>query len=229
MAVTVNRYNHTLKLWVNGEVDKANLRSMLLNDTATFTGANTLRSQVDGGSSSTVTITIATPGVVSWTSHGLANGTAVQLTTTGALPTGLVAGTVYYVVNAGINDFQLGALVGGGAIATSGSQSGTHTALSIGANEVSGNGWAKGGEVLDSVAVTVVATDGAMIDCADETKTATGGTIGPAYKTLVYDATNGWPLWFYTHNVTGGESAGEGTEFKIIPNANGIQRLVTAV
>ncbi len=36
----------------------------------------------------TVTITIASPGVVSLTSHGLATGDAIYLTTTGALPTG---------------------------------------------------------------------------------------------------------------------------------------------
>ena len=46
---------------------------------------------------STVTISIATPGVVSWTGHGLAIGAAVVFTTTGALPTGLTAGTVYWI------------------------------------------------------------------------------------------------------------------------------------
>src|SRR3990167_1003190 len=114
MAVTVSRYNHTLKLWVNGEVDKANIRSMLLNDTAAFTGADTLRSAVDGGSSATVTMTIATPGVVTWTSHGFSNGQALQIITTGALPTGLVAGDVYYVVNSTTHTFELEASVGGG-------------------------------------------------------------------------------------------------------------------
>ncbi len=225
MAVTVNTYNHTLAKLFAGDVDLANLRAMLLNDDATFTASHTSRHSVDGGSSATVTITIATPGVVSWAGHGLSNGQALQLKTSGALPTGLTAGTVYYVVNAGTDDFQLEASVGGGAIATSGSQSGTHTAASIGANEVSGNGWDKGGEVLDNVAVTTVDTSGAMIDADDETVTATGGAIGAAYKTLIYDATNLFPLWFYTHNVIGGESAGEGTEFKILPNGSGLFRV----
>jgi hypothetical protein len=75
----------------------------------------------------TVTVTIASPGVVTWNSHGLSNGNAVVLTTTGALPTGLTAGTTYYVVSAAANTFQLAATVGGAAINTSGSQSGTHT------------------------------------------------------------------------------------------------------
>lgn len=78
--------------------------------------------------SSTVTITIASPGVVSWTAHGLPAGTPVAFSTTGALPTGLVANTTYYVVSPGANDFQVVATVGGAAINTSGSQSGVHTA-----------------------------------------------------------------------------------------------------
>lgn len=78
---------------------------------------------------STVTISIATPGVVTWNNHGLAAGQAVTLSTTGALPTGLTAGTTYYVLSPAANTFQLAATAGGAAIATSGSQSGTHTAI----------------------------------------------------------------------------------------------------
>lgn len=77
--------------------------------------------------SATVTITIATPGVVTSTSHGLSNGQQVVFTTTGALPTGLTAGTAYFVVNAATNTFQVSATSGGTAITTTGTQSGTHT------------------------------------------------------------------------------------------------------
>lgn len=80
------------------------------------------------GYASTVTITIASPGVITWTAHGHSNGTGVVFTTTGALPTGLTAGVTYYIVNASTNTFQVAATVGGTAINTSGSQSGTHTA-----------------------------------------------------------------------------------------------------
>ena len=76
----------------------------------------------------TVTITIASPGVVSWANHGLADGTKIVLTTTGALPTGLTASTTYYVVNSATSTFQLSATTGGAAINTSASQSGVHTA-----------------------------------------------------------------------------------------------------
>lgn len=77
---------------------------------------------------SAVTITIASPGVVSWASHTLSNGDPVVLTTSGALPTGLVAGTTYYVLNQAAGTFQLAATPGGAAIVTTGTQSGTHTA-----------------------------------------------------------------------------------------------------
>jgi hypothetical protein len=75
----------------------------------------------------TVTMTIASPCVVSLTAHGLSNDDPVVFSTTGALPTGLTAGTVYYVVNAATDTFEVSATVSGAAINTSGSQSGTHT------------------------------------------------------------------------------------------------------
>jgi hypothetical protein len=75
----------------------------------------------------TFTVTIATPGVFTVTAHGYSDGDAVSLSTTGALPTGLAANTVYYVVNKATNTFNLSTTLGGSAIATSGTQSGVHT------------------------------------------------------------------------------------------------------
>jgi hypothetical protein len=80
----------------------------------------------------TVTMTIASPAVVTKTTHGLTAGRVVRFTTTGALPTGITAGERYYVISAGLtaDDFQISASSGGAAINTSGSQSGTHTVTS---------------------------------------------------------------------------------------------------
>lgn len=77
--------------------------------------------------SSTVTMTVATPGVVTWTAHGLSNDTAIRFSTTGALP-GLTAGTTYYVLNATANTFNVAATKGGTAITTFGPNTPTHTA-----------------------------------------------------------------------------------------------------
>ena len=77
----------------------------------------------------TVTITIASPGVVTWNNHPFINGMAITLYTTGSLPTGLNPGTTYYIQAATTNTFELSTTAGGGSIiTTSGTQSGIHTA-----------------------------------------------------------------------------------------------------
>lgn len=84
-----------------------------------------------GVSGVTVTMTIASPGVVTWANHGLYVGAPVVFSTTGALPTGVTAGTIYYVKTVvDVNSFQIAATQGGSVINTTGSQSGVHTAAS---------------------------------------------------------------------------------------------------
>lgn len=74
------------------------------------------------------TVTIATPGDFTATAHGLSSGDTVRFSTTGALPTGIVADTTYYVVGPITADtFAVSATRGGSAINTTGSQSGTHS------------------------------------------------------------------------------------------------------
>jgi hypothetical protein len=84
-----------------------------------------------GVTSLTFTVTIASPGVVT---AALRNGTAVYLNTTGALPTGLSVGTVYYVVGSTGTTCNLSLTYGGAAINTSGTQSGTQTISARGIN-----------------------------------------------------------------------------------------------
>ena len=91
-----------------------------------------------GSTAKIFTVTIATPGVVTST-VSLPINTAVTLTTTGALPTGLLVGTIYYVLTTGTT-FSLALTVGGAAINTSGSQSGVHSISPSGINVVSING-----------------------------------------------------------------------------------------
>lgn len=84
----------------------------------------------------TFTVTIASPGVFTSTSHGLVAGDTVILNTDGALPTGLTVDTQYYVISAGLgtDTFRLSTISGGSAIDTSGSQSGTHSFLKTSAS-----------------------------------------------------------------------------------------------
>lgn len=82
---------------------------------------------------STVTMTIASPCVVTWGStgkgHGLVAGSTFQFATTGALPTGVNAGQTYYVLSSGLTEttFQFSATLAGVAVNSSGTQSGVHT------------------------------------------------------------------------------------------------------
>jgi hypothetical protein len=71
------------------------------------------------------TVTIASPAVVT-ASINLTNGMELIFTTTGALPTGLNVGQIYYVINSSGTTCNLAATSGGAAITTTGSQSGVH-------------------------------------------------------------------------------------------------------
>lgn len=84
--------------------------------------------------SGTATMTIASPCVVTKTSHGYSTGHPVSFSTTGALPTGISAGSIYFVSVLTTSTFNLydtydNAILGGatGIVNTSGTQSGTHT------------------------------------------------------------------------------------------------------
>ena len=96
-------------------------------------GTNRLTRGPKWSASATATMTIATPCVVTWTAHGLWDGATVRLTTTGALPTGLTASTDYFITKIDANTFNLSTTlanqVAGTKIATSGTQSGVHTAF----------------------------------------------------------------------------------------------------
>ena len=83
---------------------------------------------IEATNSGTVTITIASPAVFGLASHGFSIGDLVVITTTGAIPTGLTAGLRYYVLTTPTSGtFTVAATSGGTVIATTGTQSGTHT------------------------------------------------------------------------------------------------------
>ena len=84
-----------------------------------------------------------------------------------------------------------------------------------------GNGYTTGGATLSSVAVTTVTTNDAKFDANDVTWSASGGAITASYAILYNDTdANDPPVAFI--DFGGSESAGDGTDFKIIWNASGI-------
>jgi len=82
-----------------------------------------------------ITITIAAPGVITLPSGFLfPDGTAITFTSTGALPTGLAVGTVYFVVNSTGVTFNVATYIDGPAITFTGAQSGTQRISARGVN-----------------------------------------------------------------------------------------------
>jgi hypothetical protein len=124
----------------------------------------TVGSAVTLAPSSTVTITNASPGVITWTGHGLAAGTPVVFSTTGALPTGLVPGTTYFVSSSGLatNSFEVSdtfahAIAGINNINTSSAGSGVQTATAPSTVMFPANGLAAGANVAFTTTGTLPA------------------------------------------------------------------------
>lgn len=65
--------------------------------------------------------------VITITAHGLADGDPVKFSSTGTLPTGITAGTTYYLVSSTTDTFKISATSGGAAVDITGTGSGTHT------------------------------------------------------------------------------------------------------
>jgi hypothetical protein len=93
-----------------------------------YLASNTDYSWTPVGKVTTVTISQASPGVVTKAGHALAANDPVVFTTSGTLPTGLTAGTKYFVKTVLTADtFTVSATEGGAAINTSSAGSGTHS------------------------------------------------------------------------------------------------------
>lgn len=171
---------------------------------------STLRGNNSGAAAlgtATITITIASPGVISWTAHGMSANDPFSLTTTGALPTGLSIDTIYYVSATGLgaNSFQCSATAGGASINTSGAQSGVHTGTRLAranlqdltfpalARAVSGS-IITGVNPQTSVNYTIVAGDNSKL-ITRSNASAIGDTIPQAIGQL------GAGFWFDYQNV----------------------------
>jgi len=141
-------------------------------------------------SSAAITVTIASPGVVTDTAHGLTIGTQVSFTTTGALPTGLLPATNYFIIAAGFtaNSYQLALTFNGAAINTSGTQSGVHTRTSIPGTT---NNTAQPGEValvVNSFTAAIAVAFGAAPDAtslAAIANSSAGFGLGPGASALL--------------------------------------------
>ncbi|MGI9192585.1 MAG: hypothetical protein ACR2IL_10740 [Chitinophagaceae bacterium] len=80
---------------------------------------------------SSVTISQASPAIVTWNNHGLLGNSAVTFTTTGTLPAPLAINTLYYVTGVTTNTFQIQPAEENVPINTTTAGSGTHTANAV--------------------------------------------------------------------------------------------------
>jgi len=135
-----------------GYLDRRNLAGTLSNNTSTaaLTAFDTLidleekrilssrnwpflERQFTLTAGDTFTVTIASPAVFTCTGNHFSVNDLVYFTTTGALPTGLTAGTAYYVISTALagDTFEVSTTLGGTAVNTTGSQSGTHSVIPL--------------------------------------------------------------------------------------------------
>ena len=83
----------------------------------------------DTNASADVTFTAGTPGIVTWPSaHELYDNSVVNFTTTGTLPTGLTAGTSYFIKRVSSTTFSVSASVGEPQINLADTGTGVHNA-----------------------------------------------------------------------------------------------------
>ena len=148
-------------------------------------------------STTTFTVTIASPAVFTTASpHGLSAGDNIRLSTSGSLPTGLSINTNYYVISAGLTatEFEVSTTIGGSAVNTSGTQSGTHSF------SVARGVW----PILNQPTVTataipgVGATSATISSAVDSQGTTRGVWNGPTgFYNMAFSGTNQVVLAFF--------------------------------
>lgn len=153
----------------------------------------------------TVTITIAAPGVITFTAHGMTGACPIVFTNSGGgLPTGITSGTTYYIVPSSIttNTFTIATTVAnalaGTAITTTGSSTGTQTGTpgvaisSTTAADVTGLTLSQGDwDCRSKVGRTLGAsTSVTKLGASHSQTSATMGTAGTNASTILSTAAN---------------------------------------
>lgn len=100
-----------------------------ITETKNFSLLNSTEPQPTSLSATTpVSISIASPAVVTWSGPGVSINTPIQFFSSGTLPTGIVVGKTYFVKSAvSSSSFTISATLGGPAVDTTGTQTGQQT------------------------------------------------------------------------------------------------------
>jgi hypothetical protein len=86
---------------------------------------------------------------------------------------------------------------------------------------VTANGYTAGGATLSNITVTTVTTNGAKFDADDVSWTASGGPLTANFA-ILYNATDADDPPVALIDFDGSETAGDGTDFLIVWNDDGI-------
>jgi hypothetical protein len=134
VATTTGSKAATFTAGINGTAMTGGVISVTSNAATgiIFPGTNITGKNTSPTYASVVTTPIASPGLVNWPNHGLVAGTPVVFAGAG-LPTGITAGTTYYVISAGLatNAFEISTTSGGSAQNFTGTSTGTQTATAL--------------------------------------------------------------------------------------------------
>lgn len=122
---------------ISGNLPAAQVSGTTTNDNASAGNIGQYMSSSTNGTTATVTISNASPGIITWAANTLNVGSGINFTTTGGLPTGLTVGVNYYVCSASFSagaSFAVATSVtnafAGTCVNTSSAGSGTQTAAS---------------------------------------------------------------------------------------------------
>jgi hypothetical protein len=127
-----------------------------------------------------VTVSVASPAVLTLANHGFVNGSLIHFTTTGSLPTGIATNTPYYVIATGLttNAFEISLTNGGTAVITSGTQSGVHSVGKI------KNGFAVGPFAVATGKTLTVPTGATFLSVGNPPSTTTATALASATTTV---------------------------------------------
>lgn len=199
--------------------------------------------------SSTFTATAAIPAVLTFATYTPTNNDRLYLYSTGTLPAGLTANTVYYVVNAAGATCELSLTQGGGSVNTTTTGTGTHTAslfkggaLTVGAYEIPvgnasatlGYGWGTGAwsgafgwGLASPVPAKLPQQDWWFENFGFGLDAPNNDLFMNIRSQVVSDKVYGGPIYYWLRGATTNPSTALGTRAELLSNYAGAQDVPT--
>jgi hypothetical protein len=170
-------------------IDVSSVKSGAVYDVFGYDNSGTFAAELLVWKNATVTASATPTNRINWTGHGLAAGDGVVFSNSGGgLPGGLTAGTLYFVVSPGTNDFQVSAsspMAGTATVVTlTTAGTGTHTCY-----------------CTNRRGTDLARQDGRLVKSGDATRLYLGTIygIGDGMTGIIYTRNVGAYLGIYNH------------------------------